>query len=320
MSTQEVGAQDDVWTTVTTHTSRRRRPRRGGGGSIEDTNKSNFIQIVSTETSQPASMEKFEELLILCQEQLLQTDFWKAFRTAVESTGLNEIVCYGIGNFYTKRQSAPLWQLALALLIQNQGTIIGSEDDVCVERGEDGTSQATKSTNGTPMYYFDPKMTEEERLVLQQYHVAIIAENERACRCISFCRHNMTLFFMPHCGVSLYTNLLYTNWDDLDSLTIFGNSLEGYLEQCGDHDRSPTVSTQSHGILKTLQPYWTETPLRTSLKDNALHHMENAFNNSGIISFKCAQNDKEAQSFERIWPDRPIDYNTNKIDTSGEVL
>lgn len=290
------------------------------------------------EASQPSSREEFYDLLQNCQELLRKTDFYRSFVKACPEN-MEEIICYGIGNFYTSRQSAPLWQLALALLISGRDKK-RKEHSIRKEREEEtndslpqhATNELANSINCVPMHYFDPKMTAKERKILEQFGVHMILENERACRDVKKNRldkHSSCdspgpmLFFMPHCGVSLYTNLLWTNWYSLDQIAIFGNSLQGYLDQCGDNVESATVSRQSHGILKTLQPHWTETPLRTSKNDNALHQIENAFNNSGIISFEMAAKDSDEgllSSNHMSWPEQPKDYNSTGMDSSGEVV
>ena len=45
-----------------------------------------------------------------------------------------------------------------------------------------------------------------------------------------------TLFFMPHCGMAMYNNLLWSNWgvEKMEMMVIIGNSFNSYYEKWGD--------------------------------------------------------------------------------------
>ena len=270
----------------------------------------------------PESPEEFEVLLKQCQDQLRSSEFWTHLQSTVLQLSplqhLDEMVCYGIGNFYTRRVSAPMWQLALALLI--------SRNSRAKSHTSDGSKDNASSTqqDDIPIYFYDPKMTKNEQKVLEKYGIRIILENERACRDVS---NKRVLFFMPHCGIRLYTNLLYTNWESLNKLAIVGNSLQGYLDQyeqqrntlsancdSANSDSAPMESSP-HDVLHSLQPFWTEIPLQLSKKTSQLHQIETAFNNTAILTFEDQnKNDERLLSL----PPRPRRYDT--ADSSGEVL
>ena len=323
-----------------------------GGKKGSKHNNCNSIAL-SIDPSLPESHESFEELLQSCQEQLLQSDFWASWEQQYKTNlQLDKIICYGIGNFYTRRPSAPLWQLALALLIASGGTAKVTQRQLLSEsvdniggdaaatndlpRARDDNRPTTRHSSSPnnkrdknttiPMYFFDPKMTDVEAEVLKLHGIHIIPENERACRRLETnMSSKKTLFFMPHCGVRLYTNLLWTNWQCLDQLIIFGNSLQGYLDQCdcstaAGQTGTATVSQQPHcKLLQLLRPHWIETSVCTSKNDrDSLHHFENAFNNSGTIAFASSSNEEDNE--KQQWPERPMDYDTIEVDTSGEVL
>lgn len=42
-----------------------------------------------------------------------------------------------------------------------------------------------------------------------------------------------TLFYMPHCGIAMYNNLLWANWDPatLSDMAVIGNRFSSYNER-----------------------------------------------------------------------------------------
>ena len=259
---------------------------------------------------------------------------------------IQSIVCYGIGNFGTKRPSAPLWQLALAITIRdfigelynndnkndndddkNKKSQIEEDDHDHVDdrsmvlpsdkatlntitSGEDnnnnGNNAQQKQHNQShlfpTMYYFEPLITAKESYVLEQLGIQIIAENERGKRSVMVGDDSnddnnnngssSTLFYMPHCPMTLYANVLYTNWDHLDENTvfIFGNSLSNYVDNSKQHN----YQQQSMEILQTLQPYWNEEILTISKNDisESSAYFEQAFNDSSLTSFWTSRSDQ----------------------------
>ncbi|CAG8448321.1 157_t:CDS:2 [Acaulospora morrowiae] len=115
---------------------------------------------------------------------------------------LVDIVCYGIGSIEKSYRSQ--YQFALLLILKNLLKI---------------TSK---------IYVYDPVLTEVDIEVLTYFNVELIKTNEKAKRTIS----NQTLFYMPHCPLGLYDNLISANWErkKLENIIIFGNRLEFYGE------------------------------------------------------------------------------------------
>ena len=76
------------------------------------------------------------------------------------------------------------------------------------------------------MQFFDPIITAPEAEVLTTLHVEIITENEMGKRTAV----TPALFFMPHCDLPLYNNLLWANWrpECLCNVALLGNSLDFY--------------------------------------------------------------------------------------------
>ena len=72
----------------------------------------------------------------------------------------------------------------------------------------------------------------------------IIDQNELGCRSVT----SPTLFFMPHCPMGLYHNILLSNWNksSLGNVYIFGNSFAAYDERlCRLEDRRRSLIVQS---------------------------------------------------------------------------
>ena len=88
---------------------------------------------------------------------------------------------------------------------------------------------------------FDPMFTVEDIEFCKQMHWGIIQINEVfGCDCKvdrdKRCRRKVerkTLFYMPHCGKSLYNNILKSNWneEDLKRTIILGNSFDSYSKR-----------------------------------------------------------------------------------------
>ena len=54
---------------------------------------------------------------------------------------------------------------------------------------------------------FDPILSLVDIKVLESYHIHILSVNEKAARKV----YKPTLFYMPHCGASLYSNVIGIN-------------------------------------------------------------------------------------------------------------
>ncbi|CAG8565441.1 4652_t:CDS:10 [Ambispora leptoticha] len=80
------------------------------------------------------------------------------------------------------------------------------------------------------VYIYDPILTSLDFEVLVYYGIILIEENEKAKRIIT----QPTLFYMPHCPIGLYNNVIGANWQryNLTNLLLIGNRLEFYAERC----------------------------------------------------------------------------------------
>lgn len=114
-----------------------------------------------------------------------------------------QMVIYGIGSLLSEYKCSIL-QLCLAKLLRKHVDWIGEIE------------------------VFDPILTSSEIEVLELMGCSVLKHNEEARRKAI----KPTLFFMPHCDLQLYNNLLEANWEPslLRNVVIFGNSLKSYID------------------------------------------------------------------------------------------
>ncbi|GFV19628.1 SRR1-like protein [Trichonephila clavipes] len=119
----------------------------------------------------------------------------------IESVSISHIgiVCYGLGHF----TSCLIARYQLALLMILRDILQPSVFDI-----------------------YDPIFSTEEKTVLRDLSLNVLNINEGCKRTAS----NQTIFFMPHCDLPLYNNLLWANWkkEKLSKLIIIGNSFQKY--------------------------------------------------------------------------------------------
>jgi hypothetical protein len=297
----------DEWKTVTKNDKRRVAKQSRKRHPTPSTNHapipSNAQQSNGKGSSSP-SQEELQNLLNECKEALQRSTctFFQNCRSTLFldlsslPSSISSIVCYGIGTFGGVRHaSASMWQLACAM------AILDSLNEAKKSDKEDATGGTTSNID---MVFFDPCMTSYEAAFLESNSIGVISSNERGKRLVN----DTTLFFMPHCPMSLYTNVLHTNWDHLfhGRVIIFGNSLSAYANRL---EMNANVK-----LLQQLQPHWTESSITMSKEDIAAMpgYFEQAFNDTSITYFVTSE-DKES------WPDRPIER-PGDDDDGGETI
>lgn len=121
---------------------------------------------------------------------------------ATSSTqGIDQIICYGIGNFTDS--VAAKYQFVLLLLLKQEYTC-----DALI---------------------YDPIFNELELDLINLFHLELISENEE-------CKHTIkparTLVYMPRCPIQLINNLLFSNWteENLSNLILLSNSINTILD------------------------------------------------------------------------------------------
>jgi hypothetical protein len=244
---------------------------------------------------------------------------------------LREIICYGIGNFdkvsastlQSTKFSSPMIQLSCALLLRKK-----LEMQSPILEIEQSSSSAKEHQILIPMRYYEPLIKPIERKVLQHFQVELL-ENEQGKRPIrSSQNHNehqhadplgISLFFMPHCPMRLYSNLLWANWEPskLSRIVIFGNSFKAYDERILSSDQRNDSSNAIFPILDYVQEYSIG-----DIGDNrkTMSHLDVvgcsvslAFNDCVVISFDVAKDDV-------CWPNRPTEYLVQHDCLESEIL
>ena len=258
---------------------------------------------------------------------------------AQQLLNLREIVAYGIGNFATDRFQAPMLQLACLLLIRRCASINSQQSTTESDTFEYEQHQV-------PIYYYEPIMSPAEKnLLTNVFHVNVLDSNEMGKRSVESMRPSVatcdgmqsqsssnipnssatTLFYMPHCPMQLYSNVLWTHWDHIlftpaatkkSPLVIFGNSFQTYDER--------TISSEKrldpmNGVFRII-PFAKEDPVsgtpatRDEIIANELRHLEKAFNDCTVISFPVSKEKCK-------WPDRPMEWiASDKLETNGELM
>jgi hypothetical protein len=248
------------------------------------------------------------------------------------------IVCLGLGSFATA--AAPRYQMALALLLREELLVSdlaplhtaqaapshcfaagGSADEGGApsqpESDQDASSgrelpAATESASGLESRFcaYDPVFDALERAFLHSRGCALLPRNDEG-RITALASHGCTLFFMPHCGRQLYSNLLESNWgaEPLARLLLLGNSLTSYAGLPG------TERAAAWSALFRALPLVRETRIgpaaaggrrgvapsgETSGGGATELFFANAFNNTSLHAFECAPD------MSREWWERPF--------------
>ena len=167
---------------------------------------------------------------------------------------LSHMVSLGIGKFSESRPA--LLQLSLAACIGkfyklSRRNINSTDEDV-------NSDNSTITASIPRCEIFDPLFGQLERKVASSLGFEVCDSNQKG-------KHNVnsssgrTLFFMPHCPYRLYCNVLWSNWKQLDSLIILGNSFQNY------HTRRVGGAVGSGDLVLRLNGAFSETAIDTSL-------------------------------------------------------
>ena len=244
-----------------------------------------------------------------------------------------EIVCYGIGNFlpplsgsdeesysFPRYPSAPMLQLALALVGRKHLAINCSRDEL-KEQNDSGDSgnMNSKHQGSVKMLFFEPLMTDLERTILKDVlFVDIIETNERGKRQAAS-NGKRTLFYMPHCPMRLYSNVLWANWGELlwsGNVVVYGNNFHGYDDRILSNEGR---TDPTNAVLKII-PHLVANQIDglTSkagggVESDLLVKMENAFNDCVVMTFD-AKDESEGgvqgggEGNNCCFPDRPKEH------------
>ncbi|GAB1866932.1 Srr1-like protein [Camponotus japonicus] len=165
--------------------------------------------------------------------------------TILDSNGISEIVCYGLGRFSQYRSSK--CQLALLLCLKARHV-------------------------DARVHVYDPVFCPEEVQVLRALGLEVIEVNEEGKRIVQ--RDKTTLVYMPHCSRQLTNNFLYANWGEgLSNCILLANSFSGIVDSCLHRD------ALNIGYILRIRPYVTEIQLENSFA------YEEVFNDLSIHIF-----------------------------------
>ncbi|XP_020276426.1 protein SENSITIVITY TO RED LIGHT REDUCED 1 [Asparagus officinalis] len=210
--------------TVVSHRRNRKRPKSKSNPNPDQfetlTLKSPIPWTPLDSQPNPILQSKLLSKLQSSLSKLKSSQFYNQFLSQLQcpqiQSGLNkllsfnpqfDLIIYGIGSIDS--YETPRLQLSLALLILDRLKPQISSIEV-----------------------FDPIISTAEQAVIEQLGVAVMGVDERGRREVKV----PTLFFMPHCEVQLYDNLLDANWgcENLNKMVILGNSFgeyERYVEE-----------------------------------------------------------------------------------------
>ncbi|EAL70353.1 hypothetical protein DDB_G0274921 [Dictyostelium discoideum AX4] len=140
---------------------------------------------------------------------------------------VNEIVCYGIGDFSSSKK--------------------------CLDQLAYITSIKSMYSNIESIYIYDPVMNNLEKQLISKIGFKLIEINEEGKRKANTTNNdeNFTIFYMPFCGRKLYDNVLWANWETLSNIIIIGNSFNLYIDSINrvEEDHLPfSYTTKTFGI------------------------------------------------------------------------
>ena len=84
----------------------------------------------------------------------------------------------------------------------------------------------------TKVLVFDPILTPSEKGILKQLGLETSDENLEGF--YEGCQEGLTVFYLPHCPKQLLNNILWQNWNNLDSIVVIGNSLSEIVSNTSD--------------------------------------------------------------------------------------
>ena len=174
---------------------------------------------------------------------------------------IETIVCYGLGRISTSHAAAV--QFSFLLKLRRRLNV------VCE--------------------IFDPVFSKSDKAVLEKYDFRILDRNECAKRRVE----GLTLFYMPHCDLFLYNNLLYANWGTrIGSVMLIGNSLISVLA-----DKSSSELNRKYKYVSLCEQMIREIPFPQ------LPEYRSVFNNISLMTFHASERDSFNFNEEPVYSD-----------------
>ncbi|KAL9652439.1 hypothetical protein ABK040_000012 [Willaertia magna] len=146
------------------------------------------------------------------------------------NNNIQQIICYGIGNFLSETISICQFVVLLALIEK----LRKNDNNTKFTEEKNGATFTTNSTTKVRVFLYDPIIEmvlgndKEEcnkffNYLKEKYDIEWILENEECKRKLS--NEFYTFIYMPHCSFTMYYNLLTLNKNILDKLILFSNPL-----------------------------------------------------------------------------------------------
>mmetsp|Transcript_17842 Transcript_17842/g.21983 ORF Transcript_17842/g.21983 Transcript_17842/m.21983 type:complete len:446 (+) Transcript_17842:404-1741(+) len=211
---------------------------------------------------------------------------------------IRKIVCLGIGSFQSHSPNHINSRFQLAALLAMQ-SFIGT-----MNQREDNNRESLSCL----VEVFDPLLELTDRHVISSLTgFSVGSDNNEGKTCLAY-RENpygksdhivMTMFFMPHCSLRLYSNVLWSNWgkESLSRILIVGNSFANYetrLTLSSDEDEIDNTN-----CVLLLRKYVKESKLWQSVS-RVKSKIQSREDISNGILFERAFNDTSMMSFTTL--------------------
>ena len=165
-----------------------------------------------------------------------------------------DVVCLGLGRISGSRNARA--QLAMALRLRRACGVGGA------------------------VLAYDPVQSRLDEDVLAQLGVAVIERNEEGKRRVE----GPTLFYMPHCGRTLYSNAVWANWDRLERVFVLGNSFAACAGSF--HGAAAGPPPEAFASLRAAMPLVEEVPCGLDERACAERGLAGAFNDLSVHRFR----------------------------------
>jgi len=166
----------------------------------------------------------------------------------------DQMIFLGVGRLSTRNAQ---YQVAMAMEILSETTLV-----------------STSCFHSSAIQVYEPLLDDNEKELLRNLKFEILPDNDSGMG-HQIDQVSKVLFFMPHCNVSLYNNILCTNWtrNQLGRIVFLGNSFANYI------DRLP----ESKGkCIRAILPYITQIPFPPLERNSCC---EKAFSDTTIQYF-----------------------------------
>ncbi|KAK9105353.1 hypothetical protein Scep_022197 [Stephania cephalantha] len=249
------------WTVV----SRRRKQRRNFFPKIGTIEQQPWIPTKSDADHEMES--KLMQKMQACIQKLENSDFFHTLLQQMEASEVHDristvlaseskmpMVIYGIGSI--ESYEPPRLQLSLAILLKRKFDWVGGIE------------------------VFDPVISSTESKILEALGCSVLSENEQGRRVAL----KPTMFYMPHCEVVLYDNLVQANWkaEHLNQMVVFGNSFRSY-ENYISVSMNSTLSESMKHVLTVLN-FSTEVKVETVSDDYFKAFHDSSWHYFNVIS------------------------------------